>query len=116
LFKLAVDTRSKIISIEEARQRATNARTLWLSGHFDPLLAEHARRLREHVAPGQKLIVEITNSANPLLPQRARAELVAALESVDYVVLGNGAQSDDASITERFIEHVLNRHRAESSQ
>jgi len=101
-----VDTRSKIISIEEARQRTSNARALWLAGHFDPLLAEHARRLRERAAPGQTLVVEITNPPNPLLPQRARAELVAALAAVDYVVLGNGAQSDDASITERFIEHV----------
>jgi glycerol-3-phosphate cytidylyltransferase-like family protein len=107
-----VDTRSKIIPLEQARQLHG---ALWLTGHFDPLLAEHARNLRQRATPGQTLIVEITNPENPLLPQRARAELVAALESVDYVVLGNGAQSRDATITERFIEHVLNRHRAESS-
>jgi glycerol-3-phosphate cytidylyltransferase-like family protein len=111
-----VDTRSKIIPIEEACQRTSNVRALWLAGHFDPLLAEHARRLRERAAPGQTLVVEITNPPNPLLPQRARAELVAALSVVDYVVLGNGAHSDDASITERFIEHVRNRHRAGSGQ
>jgi glycerol-3-phosphate cytidylyltransferase-like family protein len=111
-----LDTRSKIISIEEARHRTSNARALWLTGHFDPLLAEHARRLRARAVPGQTLVIEITNPANPLLPQRARAELVAALESVDYVVLGNRAQSDDASITERFIKHVLARHRAETSK
>jgi len=107
-----VDTRTKIIPLEQARQLSG---TLWLTGHFDPLLAEHARDLRHRAAPGQTLVVEITNPENPLLPQRARAELVAALESVDYVVIGNGAQSDDAAITERFIHHVLNRHRAESS-
>jgi len=109
-----VDTRTKIIPLEKARQLSG---TVWLSGHFDPLLAEHARNLRHRAAPGQTLVIEITNPENPLLPQRARAELVAALESVDYVVLGNGANSDnsdDTSITERFIEHVLNRHRAES--
>jgi len=111
-----LDTRSKIIPIEDARRRASNARALWLTGRFDPLLAEHARRLSERAAPGQTLVVEITNPANPLLPQRARAELVAALASVDYVVLGNGAHSDDASITERFIEHVLTRHRAETGK
>ncbi len=111
-----MDTRSKIILLEQAR-KISGTRTLWLTGHFDPLLAEHARNLRQHTDPGQILIVEITNPENPLLPQRARAELVAALESVDYVVLGNGApcdDSDDATITERFIHHVLNRHRAES--
>ena len=109
-----MDTRSKIIPLEKARQ-LSGPHTLWLTGHFDPLLAEHARDLRHRAAPGQTLVVEITNPENPLLPQRARAELVAALESVDYVVIGNGAQSDDAAITERFIHHVLNRHRAESS-
>ena len=108
-----MDTRSKIIPLEEAR-KLSSPHTLWLTGHFDPLLAEHARDLRHHAAPGQTLVVEITNPENPLLPQRARAELVAALESVDYVVIGNGAQSDDAAITERFIHHVLNRHRAET--
>ena len=111
-----MDTRSKIIPIEDARQRTSNSPTLWLTGHFDPLLAEHARRLTERAAPGQTLVVEITNPANPLLPQRARAELVAALAVVDYVVLGNGAHSDDGSITERFIEHVLTRHRVETGQ
>jgi glycerol-3-phosphate cytidylyltransferase-like family protein len=105
-----VDTRSKIIPLEQARQLSG---TLWRTGHFDPLLAEHARNLRQQAAPGQILIVEVTNPPNPLLPQLARAELVAALESVDYVVLGNGAHSDDSSITDRFIEHVLTRHRAE---
>jgi glycerol-3-phosphate cytidylyltransferase-like family protein len=111
-----LDTRSKIVSIEEARHRTGDSRALWLTGHFDPLLAEHARNLRDRAAPGQTLVVEITNPENPLMPQRARAELVAALEAVDYVVLGNGAHSDDASITERFIQHVLQRHRAERKE
>ena len=102
--------------MEEARQRTGASSALWLTGHFDPLLAEHARKLRERVAPGQTLVVEITNPENPLMPQRARAELVAALEAVDYVVLGNGAHADDASITERFIQHVLERHRAERGE
>ena len=111
-----MDTRSKIISLEEARRRASDSPALWVAGHFDPLLAEHARKLRERAAPGQTLVVEITNPENPLLPQRARAELVAALEAVDYVVLGNGAHSSDASITERFIQHVLQRHREERGE
>ncbi len=89
---------------------------MWVSGHFDPLLAEHARNLRERPAPGQTLVVEITNPERPLLPQRARAELVAAIEAVDYVVLGNDAHSADASITERFIQHVLQRHRSERGE
>ena len=88
----------------------------WVTGYFDPLLAEHVRRLREHTAPGQILVVEIVDPEKPLLPQRARAELVAALAMVDYVLLGNGAPTGeilDIGVTTEFIEHVLGRHRAE---
>jgi hypothetical protein len=58
--------------------------------------------------------VEVVEPERPLLAQRARAELVAALAMVDYVVLGNGASASgvvDAGITTEFIEHVLRRHR-----
>ena len=95
--------------------RAKPAR--WLSGSFDPLLAEHVRRLRSSKQPGELLVVEVTDPEAPLLPQRARAELVAALAMVDYVVLGNGAPADeivDADVTTQFIEHVLRRHRGEA--
>jgi glycerol-3-phosphate cytidylyltransferase-like family protein len=64
------------------------------------------------------LIVEVTNPARPLMPQRARAELVAALGIVDYVVLGNGTSESrgvDASVTQGFIEHVLRRHRGQGA-
>jgi bifunctional ADP-heptose synthase (sugar kinase/adenylyltransferase) len=113
-----LDTRSKIISLEEARKRRGEKPTIWLAGHFDPMLAEHVRRLGERGAPGRLLIVEVTNPARPLMPQRARAELVAALSLVDYVVLGNGASDSagiDGSITERFVESVLRRHGGERS-
>lgn len=95
--------------------------TCWVRGFFDPLLAEHVRRLRNRVKPGHLLVVEILEPEKPLLPQRARAELVAALSMVDYVIMGNGAPSDaaqsaplDSELTERFIEHVLHRHRGEA--
>jgi bifunctional ADP-heptose synthase (sugar kinase/adenylyltransferase) len=113
-----LDTRSKIIPLEQARQRQRDKSACWVAGHFDPLLAEHVRRLSEHVAPGRLLIVEITNPDKPLLPQRARAELVAALTMVDYVVLGNGTgdlPGIDASVTQRFVENVVRRHRGEGA-
>ena len=90
----------------------------WVSGYFDPLLAEHVRRLAHRTAPGQLLVVEIADPPTPLLPQRARAELVAALSMVDYVVLGNGQPAEeilDADVTAEFIEHVVRRHRAEEA-
>lgn len=113
-----LDTRSKIIPLHQIQERLQDRAARWISGNFDPLLAEHVRRLRQASEPGSLLVVEVTNPARPLLSQRARAELVAALSMVDYVVLGNGdtpsATAADADLTERFIDHVLQRHREES--
>jgi len=111
-----LDTRSKIIPLHELQERLQNHAARWISGHFDPLLAEHLARLRQACEPGRVLVVEVTNPARPLLSQRARAELVAALSMVDYVVCGNGDPADDTDLTERFIEHVLERHRQETNE
>ena len=115
-----MDTRSKIIPLLEAQQRIQSTPARWVSGHFDPLLAEHVQRLRANAEPGRLLVVEVTNSAHPLLSQQARAELVAALSMVDYVVLGNGGTAghaaDDAGITQRFVQHVLRRHQEEAGR
>jgi bifunctional ADP-heptose synthase (sugar kinase/adenylyltransferase) len=111
---LFLDTRTKIIPLQELEERLRSHAAQCVSGHFDPLLAEHVRRLEEAREPGRLLVVEITNPAQPLLAQRARAELVAALAMVDYVVLGDGKPSADAGMRERFIEHVLERHGQES--
>jgi len=106
------------VPLEQARQQLGDKSACWVTGHFDPLLAEHVGRLGEHVAPGRLLVVEVTNPDRPLLPQRARAELVAALTMVDYVVLGNGTGNwpvIDASVTRRFMDDVLKRHRGEGA-
>ena len=116
-----MDSRSKIVARDEIEGRLENDRlknggARWVSGHFDPLLAEHAERLAEARQPGRVLVVEVTNPAEPLLGQRARAELVAALSMVDFVVMGEGSAAMDADIRERFVEHVLRRHRQESAR
>lgn len=85
-----------------------------IAGHFDPLLAEHVDRLKAARERGRLLVVEVTNPPQPLLAQRARAELVAALAMVDFVVLGEGTADADGDLTERFIAHVLQRHGQES--
>lgn len=102
----------------ELEEKLQGRAAIRVSGHFDPLLAEHVRRLAEarDDEPGRPLIVEITNPPQSLLAQRARAELVAALSMVDYVVMGGETASADANITERFIEHVLRRHAQESAR
>jgi len=113
-----LDTRTKIVSHDDACQRVQGRPACWISGDFDPLLAQHVRELRNHASPGHILIVEVTNPSSPLLPQRARAELVAALAMVDFVVLRNGESSaqpiHDANITRHFIDHVFNRHRGDA--
>lgn len=51
------------------------------------MLAGHARRLNEIAEPGGVLVAVVTEPARPILAARARAELVAALQIVDYVVV-----------------------------
>ena len=109
----------KILPADQARRELKDKRVCWVSGHFDPLLAEHVRLLRQWLSPGKLLAVEVTEPLRPLLTQRARAELVAALKMVDYVVLSDRPASDDAgphqAITEKLIQHVLGRHRKETT-
>jgi len=96
----------------EVDERLNGRAARWISGHFDPMLAEHIRLLQKSAVPGQALVVEVTDPPAPLLSQRARAELVAALELVDYVVLSNGSErrAEDPEVSERFVRHVLERH------
>lgn len=85
-----------------------------MCGYFDPLLAEHVERIARARGEGLALVVEVTNPPQPLLEQRARAELVAALSTVDLVVLGESERAMDTDIRDRFLKHVVDRHRQES--
>ncbi len=75
------------------------------------MLAEHAQQLWAFAQPDQSLIVIISNIERPLLSQRARAELVAALGMVDHVVMKEGRatslDSEEARISQEFIGRVL---------
>lgn len=127
-----MDTRTKVIgaaaALEAARRvRASGKRVKLVKGCFDPLLAAQARRLRELADPASALFVAICEPAHPILPARARAELVAALAMVDYVILAEAPASDgfpdglepdetereeaaDERLTENLIRHVQSRH------
>ena len=111
-----MDTRTKIIEFAAALAIAQDHPVRWVTGYFDPMLAQHARRIREFVTDSRQLIVVVTNPPRPLLPQRARAELVAALAGVDYVVMKPGdmpsEEPEDAQIQHDFIQLVLERHAA----
>jgi bifunctional ADP-heptose synthase (sugar kinase/adenylyltransferase) len=110
-----VDTRTKIIAFEQAVDLARSKRVRWVTGAFDPLLIEHARQLRQFAEPDHSLVVIVTNPANPLLSQRARAELVAGLSIVDHVVIKDGpvhsSEPDESRISEAFIQRVMLRAR-----
>jgi len=67
-----------------------------VTGYFDPLLAAHARRLAEIAEPGGVLMAVVTEPERPILPTRARAELVAALAVVDYVLPAGPASQLEA--------------------
>jgi len=107
------------MSAGEARTRLRGRPVVWTSGHFDPLLAEHVRMLERNVEPGKALVVEVTSPERPLLPARARAELVAALGIVELVVLDQASPpqpSEDSRISRAFAEHALRRHEQEKSK
>jgi bifunctional ADP-heptose synthase (sugar kinase/adenylyltransferase) len=77
-----MDTRSKILTLADAL--ALRPPVAIATGYFDVLRAEDARELalgRHH-----PLLVVVLPLAGEILSQRARAELVAALRVVDYVV------------------------------
>ena len=87
-------------------------------GYFDPLHAGHTRRLRELCRNGERIVVAIDDPAEPILPARARAELVAALDCVAYVLLSPSRipsnmideRQADAMRARVFAQHVLARH------
>ena len=86
-----MDTRTKIIERAAAERIAGGgARLTVVTGYFDPLTAAHAARLAQIAATAEVLLVVVRTPERPLLPARARAELVAALSAVNHVVVEEG--------------------------
>jgi rfaE bifunctional protein nucleotidyltransferase chain/domain len=92
---------SKIVSREQLRdllaerQRA-GAKVVFANGCFDTLHVGHVRYLEGARREGDILAVAVNSDSSvcnlkgpgrPILPESARADLVAALRAVDYVVL-----------------------------
>ena len=84
-----MDTRSKILTLAAAE--ALPRPLALATGYFDVLRAEHARDLQRvrGRTPGARLVVAVVTYAGEWMPVPARAELVAALRMVDYVVTMN---------------------------
>lgn len=109
-----MDTRTKIVPAEEAERIVAEGATV-ISGYFDPLLASHAERLQELKRDGAELLVLIAEPDEPILPARARAELVAGLRVVDYVCESSDGITPEVSIEQedrRRREDLIERVRA----
>ena len=91
----------KIVSQEEliqvaAREKRAGRRVVFTNGCFDLLHPGHVRCLAEARALGDVLVVAINSDRSvrgnkgperPLVPEKDRAEVLAALASVDYVTI-----------------------------
>jgi glycerol-3-phosphate cytidylyltransferase-like family protein len=114
-----LDTRTKIVSTEEAARLAASGVTV-VSGYFDPMLASHAERLAQIKREGAPLLVLIATPDDCILPVRARAELVASLRVVDYVAencdipVQLRLEQEDQDRLARLIDHVHARQNAAS--
>jgi bifunctional ADP-heptose synthase (sugar kinase/adenylyltransferase) len=116
-----VDTRTKIVPAAEAARLAANG-VMVVSGYFDPLLSAHPEQLLALKPEGGSLLVAIAEPPNPILPARARAELLAGLAVVDYVAESveglepeTRLEDEDERRLADLIVHVHARQRAVSS-
>jgi rfaE bifunctional protein nucleotidyltransferase chain/domain len=84
------------------RRRAVGLRVVLTNGVFDLLHVGHLRYLRQARALGDLLVVAVNTDASvrrlkpgrPLVAEDERAELVAALDPVDYVTLFSEGTAD----------------------
>lgn len=91
-----------VLSREEAvvwtaEQRARGAQIVFTNGVFDLLHPGHVRYLRDARALGDALVVAVNSDRStralakggdrPITPEAERAEILAALEAVDAVVI-----------------------------
>jgi D-glycero-beta-D-manno-heptose 1-phosphate adenylyltransferase len=93
-----------VLTLPELRRRvaelkAQGKKIAFANGHFDLLHVGHLRYLRAARAEGDLLIVALNDDASvarlkgpdrPIVPAAERAELLAALEPVDFVVVFEG--------------------------
>ena len=92
---------NKILDRQALRQRAAEWRragetVVLANGCFDLLHVGHVRYLRAAKALGARLVVAVNSDASarrlkgegrPLMPEQERAEIIAALQDVDAVVI-----------------------------
>lgn len=100
-FVRTASSMGKIVSQDElvqltAREKRAGRRVIFTNGCFDLLHPGHVRCLAEARALGDVLVVAVNSDRSvrgnkgpdrPLVPEQDRAEVLAALASVDYVTI-----------------------------
>ena len=93
-----------VVTVDELRSirqelRSQGLTLAFANGHFDLLHVGHLRYLRDARAQADRLVVALNNDASveslkgpgrPVVPENERAEMLAAFEPVDYVVIFEG--------------------------
>ncbi|HEX5412693.1 MAG TPA: adenylyltransferase/cytidyltransferase family protein [Terriglobia bacterium] len=110
---------SKILRLETAcevveQRKARGDRVVFTNGCFDLLHPGHTRYLAEARELGDLLVVAINSDRSvrllkgegrPIFPQDERAEIIAALEAVDYVTTFD--DTTPQAVIARMLPHVL---------
>lgn len=98
--------------VEGLKRRGT--RVVFTNGCFDLLHPGHTRYLAEARRLGDALIVAVNSdrsvralkgAGRPIMPESERAEILAALESVDYVTIFDDLTPQ--AVIARMLPHVL---------
>ena len=96
-------TAAELAAVRETMERA-GQKLVFTNGCFDLLHAGHVRYLRQARELGDALVVglnsdgsvrELKGEGRPVNPQEDRAEVLAALGSVDYVVIFDGPRTTE---------------------
>ena len=110
---------NKIYSREKLKEeldqpQKEGKKTIFTNGCFDILHVGHVRYLKEAKKIGDILIVAINSDSSvraikgkkrPLIPEDERAEMVASLESVDYVTIFH--ESTPLELIEYLQPHII---------
>ncbi len=123
-----MDTRDKIVALEQLPGLLTSGTWAVVAGTFDPLTLVQAERLSALSEIGERTLAVVLSEPETLLTADARAALVAALRSVDAVVLADRGwhsilppdcelriiddMPEERARTRDFVEFVKSRQRA----
>ncbi len=111
--------KNKIKALDDLRMlvqklKEQGKKVVFTNGCFDLIHAGHVRVLEEAKKLGDLLIVALNSDHSirtlkgverPVIPQQQRAEVIAALESVDYVVIFN--EPDPLKVIKGIEPHIL---------